>query len=92
MYLLSIAVAAAVISWVTIVVTHLKFRKYCVRENHPTKFHALLYPMANYICLAFLAGVILLMTQIPDMQLAVLILPIWLIVLWIGYSYKKKKS
>ena len=92
MYLLSIAVAAAVISWVTIVVTHLKFRQYCARENHPTKFHALLYPFANYLCLVFLAGIILLMTQIPDMQLAVIVLPIWLILLGAGYSYRQRKQ
>ena len=92
MYLLSIAVAAAVISWVTIVVTHLKFRRWCARENHPTKFHALLYPFANYLCLAFLAGIILLMTQIPDMQLAVIVLPVWLIVLWAGYTYQQRNK
>ncbi len=92
MYLLSIAVAAAVISWVTIAVTHLKFRRYCAEQGRDTKFKSLFYPVTNYLCLAFLAGIILLMTQIPDMQMAVIVLPIWLFVLWLGYSYKKKKA
>lgn len=92
MYLLSIAVAAAVISWVTIAVTHLKFRQYCAAQGHDTKFKSLFYPFTNYLCLAFLAGIILLMTQIPDMQMAVIVLPIWLLVLGLGYSYKKKKA
>ena len=92
MYLLSIAVAAAVISWVTIAVTHLKFRQYCAEQGHDTKFKSLFYPFTNYLCLAFLAGIILLMTQIPDMQMAVIVLPIWLLVLGLGYSYKKKKA
>jgi len=31
-----------------------------------------------------------LMTQIPDMQFAVLVLPVWLFVLWLGYRRKKR--
>ena len=30
------------------------------------------------------------MAQIPDMQLAVLFLPIWLLVLWLGYCQYRK--
>ena len=57
MYLMMIATCAAVISWVTICVTHLKFKQHCAATNHPTKFHAILYPFTNYLSLAFLAGV-----------------------------------
>ena len=90
MYLMMIATCAAVISWVTICVTHLKFKQHCAATHHPTKFHAILYPFTNYLSLAFLAGVIFFMTQIPDMQLAVLFLPIWLVVLWAGYQFRRK--
>ncbi len=92
MYLLSIAVAAAVISWVTIAVTHLRFRKQCKKIGHDTKFKSILYPFTNYLCLVFLVGILVMMTQIPDMQLTVFILPAWLLVLWCGYSYKKKRE
>jgi len=92
LYLMTIATCAAVISWVTICITHLKFRATCKQQGKETKFHSILYPWTNYLCLAFLAGVIVMMTQIPDMQLAVLFLPIWLIVLWIGYQFQKKKQ
>ena len=90
MYLMMIATCAAVISWVVICVTHLKFRRYCSLHHKETKFHAILYPWANYLALIFLAGVIFFMAQIPDMQLAVLFLPIWLLVLWIGYCQYKR--
>ena len=30
----------------------------------------------------------LLMTQIPDMQFAVAVLPVWLLALWLGYRRK----
>ena len=57
MYLMMIATCAAVISWVVICITHLKFRAYCQAHGKQTKFHAILYPWANYLSLLFLAGV-----------------------------------
>jgi AAT family amino acid transporter/aromatic amino acid transport protein AroP len=54
-----------------------------------TKFPSPGYPFINYICLAFLAAVIVFMTQLPDTRLAVGVLPVWLLVLWIGYHYRK---
>ena len=92
MYLMTIATCAAVISWVVICITHLKFRQLCAAQHKVTQFRALLYPAANYLCLAFLAGVIFFMAQIPDMQLAVIFLPLWLIVLAIGYQIYKKNQ
>ena len=89
MFLLSIATCAAVISWTTICVTHLKFRAKCERAGKMLRYRSLFYPAANYLCLAFLAGVLACMTQIPDMLPAVIVLPIWLIVLYIGYRCKK---
>ena len=89
MFLLSIATCAAVISWTTICVTHLKFRAKCERAGKALRYRSLFYPTANYLCLAFLAGVLACMTQIPDMLSAVIVLPIWLIVLYLGYRCKK---
>ncbi len=89
LFLISIATCAAVISWGTICITHLRFRHHCDRTGKETKFHALLYPAANYLCLLFLAGILFFMAQIPDMQLAVGILPVWVLVLYIGYRVKK---
>ena len=91
MYFISIATAAAVVDWIVICITHLKFKAYCQREGKDTKFKAILYPWANYLCLAFLLGVVFMMTQIPDMQLAVIITPLWLFVLWLGYKYKNRR-
>ena len=92
LYLISIATCAAVISWVTIVVTHLKFRRKMEREGKAIKFSAPFYPWINYICLVFLIGVVVMMAQIPGMQLAVPILPAWLLVLWIGYRSRRRKT
>ena len=89
LYMLSIATCAAVITWVSIVITHLKFRRHCREHGHATKFRALLYPFGNYLCLVFLAGIIVLMAQIPEMRMAVIVLPVWLFVLWIGFRCKR---
>lgn len=90
MYFISIATAAAVVDWIVICITHIKFRQYCEREGHETSFRSILYPWTNYLSLAFLLGVVFMMTQIPDMQMAVVITPVWLFVLWLGYKYKNK--
>ena len=92
LYLISIAICAAVISWTTIVVTHLKFRRKMAREGAHIKFRAPFYPWINYVCLVFLAGVVFMMAQLPGMQLAVLILPAWLLVLRLGYRAKQKRA
>ncbi len=91
MYLISIAVAAVVVSWVIITITHLKFRRLKIKEQQADQLHfkSIGYPYINYLCLAFLAMIVVLMTQIEDMQLAVWILPIWIGCLWIGYKMKK---
>ena len=90
MLFLSIAMASVIISWGTIVITHLKFRRLYAREGRRAKFRAPFFPVVNYICLAFLVMMYALMTQIPDMQFAVLVLPVWLFVLWLGYRRKKR--
>ena len=88
MYLLSIVTGAIVISWALIVMTHLKFRAHCEAVGIVPKFKAFFYPLANYLCLAFLIGVIVLMTTMEEMRLAVMIMPIWLGAIWIFYKYK----
>ena len=85
MYLLSIVTGAVVISWAMIVLTHLKFRARC---THTPKFKALFFPFANYLCLIFLAGVLILMTTMEEMRLAVMIMPVWLGTIWLFYKYK----
>ena len=90
MYLMSIVTGAVVLSWALIVITHIKFRQHCESTGHETKFKSLFYPFANYICLAFLIGIIILMTTIEEMRLAVMIIPIWIAAIYIGYRYKNK--
>jgi len=88
MYLMSVVTGAVVISWALIVLTHLKFRKHCNAVGIEPKFKSFFYPFADYLCLAFLAGVIALMATMEEMRLAVILMPIWLGVIWAFYKYK----
>lgn len=89
MYLISIAIIAAVINWTMIIITNLKFRKAKGQAAEKLDFKTPWYPYTNYISLAFLVLIVGLMTQIPDMKMAVYVLPVWLLILWIGFKFKK---
>lgn len=92
MIFLSIATAAAVVSWLTITITHMKFRAWCEKHQHITKFRSMWFPVANYICIVFLIGIYVFMYQLPDTQLAVILLPVWLLILWAGYQVRGKQE
>ena len=93
MYLVSIAVAAVLVSWFIIIVTHLKFRKAKARlgQDKDLHFKSIGYPIINYLCIVFLIFIAFMMYQIPDTRNALYILPLWIIILAIGYMLKKKK-
>ncbi|MGP2501558.1 aromatic amino acid transporter AroP [Pantoea ananatis] len=88
--LMSLVVSALVINWAMISLTHLKFRKKKNQQGVTTRFKAVLYPLGNWICLVFLAGILVLMAMTPGMAISVWLIPVWLIVLAIGYFVKNK--
>ena len=90
LYLLAVTVAAVVINWVTIIFTHIRFRRQMLRDGKTLKFPAPFFPFANYLCLAFCAMIIVMMTQLEDMQLAIVIMPFWLFLLYIIYVVKRR--
>ena len=90
MYMMSIVTGAVVTSWGLIVLTHLKFRQHCERKGIVPKFKSLFYPVANYVCLAFLAGILVIMAMMKEMRLAVIVMPVWIMVIWLFYRSKRK--
>ncbi|MEQ4510217.1 amino acid permease [Dickeya zeae] len=89
--LMALVVSALVINWAMISLAHLKFRATKDREGAQTRFKALWFPFGNYLCLAFMAGILVIMSLTPGIQISVLLIPIWLIVLGIGYRFKKRQ-
>ena len=89
--LMMLVVAAIVINWVVISYTHLKFKKQMIKMNAATQFPSILYPFTNYLCIVFMCGILVIMSQTPDMRIAVLMIPVWISALSIAYFFQTKK-
>ncbi|QCA05526.1 aromatic amino acid transporter AroP [Pantoea vagans] len=88
--LMSLVVSALVINWAMISLAHLKFRRKKDQQGVTTRFKALLYPAGNGICLVFLAAILVLMATTPGMAISVWLIPVWLVILGIGYFIKNQ--
>lgn len=53
------AMSAAVITWITIVVVHLRFRRAKMCRNEKTVYPSPFFPFSNYLCLVFLLSLII---------------------------------
>lgn len=90
--LMSLVVAALVINWAMISITHLKFRRALHTVQQKTSFQSLGYPLTNVICLLFLAAILVIMFMTPGMRISVWLVPAWLLVLAVGYQFKKRPA
>ena len=90
--LMSLVVSAIVINWMMLACTHLKFKQTMQKLNKTTLFPAIAYPLSNYICIVFMLGILAIMWQTPEMQIAVLLIPVWIICLSFTYWLKQKKT
>ncbi|WHU89440.1 aromatic amino acid transporter AroP [Pantoea agglomerans] len=88
--LMSLVVSALVINWAMISLAHLKFRRKKDKQGVITRFKALLYPAGNWICLIFLAAILVLMATTPGMAISVWLIPVWLVILGVGYFIKNQ--
>lgn len=88
--LAAVATTAAPLTWVMIVLVHIKFRTAHRGAAHRLVFPAPFFPYANYACVAFMVLIIAVMTQIDSMRNAVYVLPVWLAVLYVGFLAKTR--
>jgi len=86
--LMSLVVSSLVINWLMISYTHIKFRK--AHQLEKTKFPSFLYPISNYICLFFLAGILIVM-WLTGLKMSVELIPLWLLFLY-GCYYLVQRS
>ncbi|RSB53211.1 amino acid permease [Acinetobacter soli] len=91
-FLMMLVVAAIVINWVVISFTHLQFRQQLKRTHVTSHFPSLFYPVTNYLCMAFMLGILVIMSLTPDMRLAVWLIPAWLICLSLAYWIQQRKD
>lgn len=90
--LMALVVAALVINWAMICITHLKFRLAMQKAGKTTAFQSLGYPLTNVLCLLFLAAILVVMFLTPGIRISVCLIPAWLLVLGAGYMWKKKRA
>lgn len=88
--LMSLVVSALVINWIMITITHLYFRKEMKTQGAKTKFPTLLFPISNYISIVFLVGVLVMMS-ITGLKVSVMLMPIWIMILWVFYQTIRRK-
>ncbi|MFW1953675.1 amino acid permease [Acinetobacter beijerinckii] len=89
--LMMLVVGAIVINWIVISWTHLKFRKAMQAQGQSTKFPSIAYPFSNYLCIIFMLGILVVMSLTPDMRIAVMMIPAWILCLMLAYYLKQRK-
>ncbi|PHM30499.1 amino acid permease [Xenorhabdus innexi] len=87
--LMALVVTTLVINWIMICVSHLKFRAAKNAEGVETSFKAFWYPFGNFLCLIFLACILVIILTIPDIRISVILMPFWIGILWVGYLFSR---
>ncbi len=90
--LMSLVVSSLVINWGIISITHLKFRKTKAAAGQTTFYKSLGYPLTNYLCLAFLGFILVVMWMSENNRISVELIPVWLLVLWAVYKVTKGRK
>jgi aromatic amino acid transport protein AroP len=91
-FLMGLVVSSLIINWGMISWIHLRFRAQKRASGQTTLFRSLGYPFSNYLCLAFLAGITVIMFITPDLRLSVYLIPVWLGLLSIGYWLRQRNG
>lgn len=95
-YVTSVATFAAIFAWFIILLAQFKFRQKLNPEQiSKLKFRMPLYPFTNYISMAFLGFILIVMCFSPDTLIAVIVGPIWLLILvgcYYGFGLNKKAT
>jgi D-serine/D-alanine/glycine transporter len=88
----SISTFCFIFIWAIIVVCHLRYRKTRPKLASLSKFKMPFYPMANYIILAFIAFVMVVLALNKETRVALFVTPVWFIMLGVIYKILKSKT
>ncbi|MBU5306344.1 amino acid permease [Clostridioides mangenotii] len=88
----SVSTVCFIYIWGITIICHLKYRKTRPELAAKNKFKMPLYPVSNYIILAFLAFVLVVLALADDTRFALFVTPVWFIALAIIYKIKKSKE
>lgn len=91
MYVMSIATVAALINWIMILITQMKFRKAIGLEKEMAlTFKMPWYPYSNIVAIIYFALIGAVMMTMADFQVAIFLAPFWILLIYIGYRLKRK--
>jgi aromatic amino acid transport protein AroP len=90
--LMGLVVSAMVINWGLISWIHLRFRAAKRAAGAITGFPSPAAPLTNYLCLAFLGAMLVVMYLTPDLRVSVYLIPAWLAVLGVGYWLRQRSA
>jgi aromatic amino acid transport protein AroP len=89
---MSLAVAALVINWAMISWSHLRFRRSKDHAGVVTLFRSPWFPLSNYVCLAFVVILLVIMAITPGLRISVILIPIWLALLGLGFWLRERRA
>ncbi|MCB2353912.1 amino acid permease [Clostridium estertheticum] len=87
----SISTFCFIFIWAIIVVCHLIYRKTNPKLATKSKFKMPFYPVANYIILAFIAFIIVVLALTKETRVALFVTPVWFIILGVIYNILKSR-
>ena len=90
--LMGLVVSALVINWAMITWIHLRFRAHKKALGETTAFPSPMWPVSSYVCLVFLAGILVVMFMTPGLRLSVYMIPAWLTLLGVGYWIRQRNA
>jgi D-serine/D-alanine/glycine transporter len=88
----SISTVCFIFIWGITVISHLKYRKTRPDLAKANKFKLPLYPFSNYLILAFLAFVLVVLALAEDTRIALMVTPVWFIMLVAIYKMRKPNA
>src|SRR5690554_4920767 len=90
--LMSLVVAALVLNWAMISLSHLMFRRSMQQQGVTPTFRALWSPFGNWLCLAFVGFILVVLLLDSSTRLSVFALPVWVMVIGICYLLKRRAA
>lgn len=88
----SVSTVCFIFIWGITVICHLKYRKTRPDLAKANSFKMPFYPFANYLILAFLAFILVVLALAEDTRVALFITPVWFILLVAIYKLRKTKT
>ena len=88
----SISTICFIFVWAITVICHMKYRKTRPELAKENTFKMPFYPVSNYLILAFLAFVIVILAFAEDTRVALFVTPVWFIMLIAIYKFRKTNT